>query len=88
MFDDGDRTDLIPKLGYLLWPIPSRHYPIGHRLSKLVAFDGSGHVIARQRIRASGHGLYPCAKPKDYGYGVSACPVTARVGSQRRSVPG
>ncbi len=73
-FEDDDRVELIPKRGYLIWPIPSRHYPLGHRLEQLVAFIGSGHPIARRREPTNVPGLYPCAKPKRYGYGVVQCP--------------
>jgi hypothetical protein len=72
-FGDGARVQLIPKRGYLIWPIPSRYYSLGHRLAELVAFDSSGRVLARRRERVN-PGLYPCAKPKNLGYGVSACP--------------
>jgi hypothetical protein len=73
-FRDGDRIELRPKEGYLIWPIPSRHYPRGHRLYALVAFDDSGRVIARQRMLTNSPALYPCAKPRLYRYGVRMCP--------------
>jgi len=72
----GSRTtiDLTPKRGYLIWPIPSRHYPRGHRLEELVAFDSSGRQIATQPVKTDTAGLYPCSTPKRLGYGVSMCP--------------
>lgn len=73
-FEDGDRIELVPKEGYLIWPIPSRHYPRGQRLKELVAFDTDDHVLARQRVSTTENGLYPCEKPKDLGYGQHACP--------------
>jgi hypothetical protein len=74
-FEDGDRLDLPPpKEGYLVWPIPARHYRLGHRLEELIAFDSSGREIAAQRFEPDTKGLYPCAKPKKLGYGVSMCP--------------
>jgi hypothetical protein len=73
-FEDGDRVELTPKEGYLVWPISSRHYPRGHRLEKLVAFDTIGHKIAAQPFDTRAAGLYPCTRPKDLGYGVSMCP--------------
>jgi hypothetical protein len=73
-FEDGDRVALTPKEGYLVWPIPSRHYPRGHRMAELVAFDATGRKIARQPLDTRAAGLYPCARPKDLGYGVSMCP--------------
>jgi hypothetical protein len=73
-FEDGERIELTPKQGYLVWPIPSRHYPRGHRLNELIAFDASGRRIARRRLPTNEPGLYPCSKPKSYGYDVSMCP--------------
>jgi hypothetical protein len=74
-FEDGDRIDLPPpKEGYLVWPIPSRHYPLGHRLEELVAFDSSGREIASRQEKTDAAGLYPCSEPKQLGYGVSMCP--------------
>jgi hypothetical protein len=73
-FEDGDSAELFPKEGYLVWPIPSRHYPLGHRLEELVAFDAGGQVLARQSVSTTERGMYPCETPKDYGYGVTMCP--------------
>lgn len=73
-FADGDRIELAPKEGYLVWPIPARHYPLGHRLTELVGYNSAGRTIATRRIATSQRGLYPCTKPKSYGYGVSMCP--------------
>jgi hypothetical protein len=73
-FEDGDQAELMPKRGYLLWPIPSRHYPVGTRLVELVGFDAEGQQVASRRMPSDARGLYPCTKPKDYGYGVSMCP--------------
>ncbi len=73
-FADGDRIELTPKAGYLVWPIPSRHYTRGHRLTELVGYDAAGQQIARRPIPNSQRGLYPCSKPKNYGYGVRMCP--------------
>ena len=73
-FEDGDRVQLTPKQGYLLWPVPSRHYPVGTRLVEIVGLDAQGQQIASQRLSSDQRGVYPCAKPKDYGYGISMCP--------------
>ena len=73
-FQDGDRSELTPRRSYVLWPIPSRHYPVGTRLVELVGFDAQGHQVGNRRMPTDQSGLYPCAKPKDYGYGVSMCP--------------
>lgn len=73
-FEDGDRIELAPKEGYLVWPIPARHYPRGHRLEQLVAYDASGREIASHAYNTHEAGMYPCKKPKDVGYGSSICP--------------
>ena len=73
-FQDGDRIELRPRGGYLIWPIPSRHYPRGSRLYELVAFDASGQVVARQGMHPNSPSIYPCAKPKQYPYGLTMCP--------------
>jgi hypothetical protein len=73
-FADGDRAELTPRRNYLLWPIPSRHYPVSTRIVELVGFDAQGHQIASRKVPSDQRGLYPCAKPKDYGYGFTTCP--------------
>ena len=73
-FEDGDRAELTPMRSYLLWPIPSRHYPVGTRLVEMVGFDAQGHQVGSRQMPTDQRGLYPCTKPKDYGYGVSMCP--------------
>jgi hypothetical protein len=73
-FADADRIELTPKDGYLVWPIPARHYPLGHRLTELVGYNAAGRQISTRQITGSQRGLYPCTKPKNYGYGVSMCP--------------
>jgi hypothetical protein len=73
-FEGGDKVELVPKEGYLIWPIPSRYYPRGHRLEELVAYDESGRVLARKGMHPNFPSLYPCAKPKRYRYGVRMCP--------------
>jgi hypothetical protein len=74
VFADGDRIELNPKDGYLVWPIPARHYAIGHRLDELIAYNTAGRQIATKRISTNERALYPCTKPKNYGYGVTMCP--------------
>ena len=74
VFQNGDRTELTPKEGYLIWPVPSRHYPVDTRLVELVGFDAQGRQVASRKMPSDARGLYPCTKPKDYGYGVSMCP--------------
>jgi len=72
-FQDGDRIELLPRKSYLLWPIPARHYPPGHRLEELVAFDATGQRVGTERGPV-GRGMYPCKKPRKLGYGVAMCP--------------
>ena len=74
-FQDGARISLFPKQGYLVWPIPSDHYALGHRIVALVGFDASGRAIAREKLPAPAdqRGIYPCKKPKNLGYGVTEC---------------
>lgn len=74
-FQDGDRIELYPKDGYLIFPIPMRHFPLGHRLVATVGYDAAGHVVARGRIPspADQAGIYPCKTPKSLGYGVKRC---------------
>ena len=73
-FEDGDRIELVPREGFLIWPIPSRHYPRGHRLEEVVHYDADGNVLDEQSVSTTESGLYPCKKPKDLGYGQHACP--------------
>jgi hypothetical protein len=72
-FEDGDRIELTPRESYLVWPIPSQHYPPGHRLEELIAFDAAGRRLGNERA-PNGPGQYPCKRPKKLGYGVSMCP--------------
>lgn len=75
-FQDGDRVALYPKDGYLVWPIPREHWPLGHRLVALVGYDAAGRTVGRAQVPApvDQRGIYPCTKPKNLGYGVSMCP--------------
>lgn len=74
-FQDGARVSLYPKEGYLVWPIPSERYALGHRLVALVGYDAAGRVIAHGRVPkpVDQGGIYPCTKPKNLGYGVKRC---------------
>jgi hypothetical protein len=73
-FEDGDKVELTPKEGYLIWPIPSRHNSRGHRLEELVAFDAGGHVLAEKHMSTTEPGMYPCDKPKVVGGVQGVCP--------------
>jgi hypothetical protein len=74
-FQDGDRVSMYPREGYLVWPIPSSHFALGHRIVALAGFDAQGHAVARHTPSAPRDqgGLYPCKKPKSLGYGVKRC---------------
>lgn len=74
LFDDGDRATLTPKNGYLIWPIPHRHYRPGHRLDEVDLYGARGHQIGAVVFQPNVRALYPCAKPKDYGFGFKMCP--------------
>jgi hypothetical protein len=74
LFQDGDRVTLAPKNGYLVWPIPRRHFAPGHRLDGLVTYHGNGDRWLAIHIPPGVRGLYPCARPKDFGYGLIMCP--------------
>lgn len=74
-FQDGARVLLYPKEGFLIWPIPSAHYALGHRLVALIGYDPAGRPIGRGQVLkpADQRGIYPCKKPKNLGYGVKQC---------------
>jgi hypothetical protein len=74
-FQDGARISLYPKEGFLVWPIPTSHYALGHRIVALVGYDSAGRAVARGKLPrpADQRGIYPCAKPKSLGYGVREC---------------
>lgn len=74
-FQDGARVELTPKQGLLLWVIPSRYYPLGHRIVSVVGYDASNRPIARHVFPkpTDQSGLYPCKNPKPLGYGVKRC---------------
>ena len=76
-FQDGARVSLVPKQGYLVWPIRAEHYALGHRLVALLGFDSAGRAIARGKLPtpADQRGIYPCKTPKSLGYGVKAVRV-------------
>lgn len=73
-FQDGNHTILVPKEGYLFWPIPRRHYLPGHRINRLVTYNAQGDKLQVLNVRTDIRALYPCKKPKNYGYGLSMCP--------------
>ncbi len=75
LFQDGARVELQPRAGFLVWPIPTDHWALGHRITTLVGYDAAGRVITREKLAApkDQRGIYPCKKPKNLGYGVKEC---------------
>jgi hypothetical protein len=73
---DGDRNKLTPVDGFLLYIIPPEHYPLGHRLERIVWRDESGNEVAQRTFKPDQPGLYPCEKSEelDLGYGQKVCP--------------
>jgi hypothetical protein len=76
LFQDGDRIKLEPVDGFLLYAIPSKHYPRGRRLEAIVSSDASGREVDRVQVKPDNPGLYPCTKDEelDLGYGQTICP--------------
>jgi hypothetical protein len=74
LFEDGDSVTLTPRRGYLIWPIPHRHYRPGHRLDEIDLYGARGSQIGAVVFQPNVRALYPCAKPKDYGFGFKMCP--------------
>jgi hypothetical protein len=73
-FQDGARTELRPVKGFVLYSVPRRHWPRGHRLTAAVAYSSSGKELARQTFDPKELAAYPCSKPVPIGAGLNACP--------------
>lgn len=73
-FQNGSRAELQPVQGFVLYSIPSTHWPRGTRLVEAIAYNSSGHQLAAQRFDPRQYGVYPCQKPKPLGAGLKACP--------------
>lgn len=75
-YEDGTRKKLTPVDGFLLSIIPPEHYPLGHRLERLVWLDQAGNEVAERTFKADQAGIYPCEKRDeiDLGYGQKVCP--------------
>ena len=73
-YQDGSTDTITPTEGFVLTEIASSHYPRGHRLVTAVGYDKNGREVGRSTFRPETPGFYPCAKPKNYGYGVKQCP--------------
>jgi hypothetical protein len=53
----------------------------------LVGYNAVGRQVSTRRITGSQRGLYPCTKPKNYGFGVTMCPYDADAGCLRARLP-
>lgn len=73
-YQDGTTDTIEPTQGFVLEEISSSHYPRGNRIVKAVGYNRSGRAVGQSTYRPDTRALYPCTKPKDYGYGVKQCP--------------
>jgi hypothetical protein len=73
-YQDGESERLTPVEGFVLGEIPPAHYKLGTRLTAAVALDSKGKAIYTEHYRPQDVGVYPCEKPTNLGYGVTACP--------------
>ena len=76
LFQDGDRIELDPVEGFLLYAIPSEHYERGKRLEAILSRDASGREVGRVGVKPASLGVYPCAESEEleFGYGQRICP--------------
>jgi hypothetical protein len=76
LFQDGDRIEVEPVDGFLLYAVPSGHHPQGKRLEAIVSRDASGREVERVKVKADNPGVYPCKKSEEleFGYGQTICP--------------
>jgi hypothetical protein len=75
-YEDGERAELTPVGGFLLYVIPPEHYLRGHRLEQIVWRDAEGRDVAQRRIATTHRGIYPCTEDEEIelGYGQTICP--------------
>ena len=73
-YEDGTSDELVPTEGFVLTEISPNHYPRGHRPVSIVGYDANGRKVGQSPFNPHLAGLYPCLKPKAYGYGVKQCP--------------
>jgi hypothetical protein len=73
-FQDGTKQVTVPQEGFVLYPVPPRHYPAGRRLVSGLLRDGGGHVVRRISFDPTTRDLYPCDNPRDLGLGPPVCP--------------
>ncbi len=73
-FQNGEVQQLRPKDGFLLTRLRPSNYPLHRRLLAADALDPTGRTSFVEKFDTTRHGIYPCAHPRNYGYGVLACP--------------
>jgi hypothetical protein len=73
-YEDGERTQVSPHAGFVLTKLAAAHWRRGHRLISITGYSASGEAVGRQSFEPSRRNTYPCARRKDYGYGVKMCP--------------
>lgn len=74
IFQRGARQTVRPRSGLVLVKINLAHSRLNSRLVRVLGLDGSGRVVGVEHYDPATPGVYPCSKPKDYGYGVTRCP--------------
>lgn len=74
VFQDGMRATAVPRDGFVLVPIGSRHFAFNHRLKRVIGLDDQGQAFTAVSIAPRTPGVYPCARPRAFGYGVTSCP--------------
>jgi hypothetical protein len=73
-YQNGEGERLTPIDGFVLHELGPAHWKPGTRLVAAVALNRRGKTLSTQRIDTQSHGLYPCKKPINRGYGVRSCP--------------
>ena len=73
-FQGGSRVELRPVEGFVLYDIPTAHWPPGSRLYAALAFDTHGRRLTRQTFDPRDRGGYSCTKQIALGAGQTACP--------------
>jgi hypothetical protein len=73
-FQDGSRVTIEPKEGFVLAKLASNHYGLGRRLVSAIGLDKSLKPVGSTTFQPAQPDVYPCTKPKNYGYGVTRCP--------------
>jgi hypothetical protein len=73
-YQDGVSQIVTPKDGFVLIEIGQNHYRLGHRLVRAAGLDATGRTVGNTSFDVARRDLYPCRRPRNYGYGVKMCP--------------